>query len=61
MVQEGRGHRKLTAFLAQVKRFLLVLERIGVLPSDGPDGTRSELKETSRLLTLPGLKQMAFF
>ena len=43
MVQEGRGHRKLTAFLAQVKRFLLVLERIGgVLSSDGADGTRSE-------------------
>ena len=44
MVQEGRGHRKLTAFLVQVKRFLLVLERIGVLLSDGADGTRSELK-----------------
>ena len=42
MVQEGRGHRKLTVCLAQVKRFLLVLERIGVLSSDGADGTRSK-------------------
>ena len=42
MVQEGRGHRKLTAFLVQVKRFLLVLGRIGVLSSDGAEGTRSE-------------------
>ena len=41
-MQEGRGHRKLAVFLAQVNRFLLVLERIGVLSSDGADGTRSE-------------------
>ena len=43
MVQEGKGHRKLTVFLAQVKKFLLVLERIGVLSSDRSDGTRSDL------------------
>ena len=43
MVQEGKGHRKLTVFLPQVKKIQLGLERIDVLSSDRSDGTRSDL------------------